>query len=104
MISGDWNDRENRRNAERYGYEKEVVYEPSAALELKQRKHHGKMLNISQGGFCLKTETPLTKTQIIQVQMPVPEIKSSLPTLAEVCWVDNPENQEGYTVGLRYLI
>lgn len=97
-------DREDRRVAERHVLEKEVAYEPSASLELRQRKHYGKMLNISNGGFCLKTETLLTRSQIIQVQMPVPEIRSSLPTLAEVCWVDNQENQDSYTVGLRYLI
>ncbi|MFQ5579580.1 MAG: PilZ domain-containing protein [Nitrospiria bacterium] len=97
-------DREDRRIAVRHGFEKEVVYEPSASLELKERKHRGLVLNVSNGGFCLKTEMLLSKSQIIQVQMPVPEIKSSLPTLAEVCWVDNHENQGGCTVGLRYLI
>ncbi len=97
-------DREDRRIAERHGLEKEVVYEPSASLEQIQRKHYGKMLNISNGGFCLKTETPLTRSQIIQVQMPLPEIKSSLPTLAEVCWVVDQANLGGYTAGLRYLI
>ncbi|HIE65959.1 MAG TPA: PilZ domain-containing protein [Nitrospiria bacterium] len=97
-------DRENRRIADRHGLEKEVAYEPSASLELGQRRYYGLMLNISNGGFCLKTETPLTRSQIIQVQMPIPEMKSSLPTLAEVCWVDSHENQGGYTVGLRYLI
>jgi len=97
-------DRENRRIAERHGLEKEVIYEPSASLELRQRKHSGKMLNISNGGFCLNTESPLIQSQIIQIQMPIPGIKSSLPTLAEVCWVGNNKNQSGYTAGFRYLI
>jgi hypothetical protein len=97
-------DREDRRIAERQGLEKEVVYEPSASLALKQRKHYGRMLNISNGGFCLKTETPLSRYQIVQVQMPVPETQSSLPTLAEVCWVDDLESQDGFTIGFRYFI
>ncbi|MFQ5779901.1 MAG: PilZ domain-containing protein [Nitrospiria bacterium] len=93
-----------RRDSERHGLETEVVYEPSAALKLKQKNYVGKTINISKGGFCFKTETPLTRSQIIQVRMPIPEIKSSLPTLAEVRWIEGAETNDAYTVGLRFLL
>lgn len=96
-------DRE-RRGAERYGLRTKVTYEASAGLDLKEKVHAGKTINISSGGFCLRTETPLTQSQIIRVSMPVPRVNAVSPTLAEVCWVEGSKRQKGYCVGLRFLL
>ncbi|WDT79807.1 MAG: hypothetical protein MPW14_22225 [Candidatus Manganitrophus sp.] len=43
-------DRE-RRESERYGLRTKVMYEPSAGLDLKEKVHAGRTINISSGGF-----------------------------------------------------
>ncbi len=95
---------QERRGSERYGLRTKVTYEPSAALDLKEKIHAGKTINISSGGFCLKTETPLSQSQIIRVSIPVPKVNATSPTLAEVCWVEGLKKQKGYWVGLRFLL
>lgn len=42
-----------RRGSERYGLRTKVMYEPSAGLDLKEKVHAGRTINISSGGFCL---------------------------------------------------
>ncbi|MCG3110760.1 MAG: PilZ domain-containing protein [Candidatus Manganitrophus sp. SB1] len=96
-------DRE-RRESERYGLRTKVMYEPSAGLDLKEKVHAGRTINISSGGFCLKTETPLSQSQIIRVSIPIPKVNAMSPTLAEVCWVEGLKKQKGYWVGLRFLL
>jgi len=93
-----------RRVTERYALKTKVIYEPSAAVMRKEQMHAGKTINISKGGFCIKTQMPLTQSQIIRVHIPVPEIKAALPTLAEVCWVEGLKKEKGYSVGLRFLL
>ncbi len=93
-----------RRITERYALKAKVIYERSAALTRREVIHAGKTLNISRGGFCIKTQTPLTQFQIIRVQIPVPGVKAALPTLAEVCWVEGLKKEKGYSVGLRFLL
>ena len=95
---------QDRRIAERYALKAKVIYEPSAELTRRERTHAGKTLNISKGGFCIRTQTPLSQFQIIRVHIPVPEVKAALPTLAEVCWVEGLKKEKGYSVGLRFLL
>ncbi len=93
-----------RRITERYALKAKVIYEPSAALMRSEKAHAGKTINISKGGFCIKTQMPLAQSQIIRVHIPVPEVKATLPTLAEVCWVEGLNKEKGYSVGLRFLL
>lgn len=93
-----------RRITVRYALKTKVIYEPSATVVRKEQLHAGKTINISKGGFCIKTQMPLTQSQIIRVHIPVPEIKAALPTLAEVCWVEGLKKEKGYSVGLRFLL
>ena len=95
---------QERRESERYGLRTKIMYEPSAELDLKEKVHAGRTINISSGGFCLKTETPLSQSQIIRVSIPIPKVNAMSPTLAEVCWVEGLKKQKGYWVGLRFLL
>lgn len=93
-----------RRGSERYGLRTKVMFEASAGLDLKEKVCAAKTINISSGGFCLKTEIPLSQSQIIRVSIPISKVNATSPTLAEVCWVEGIKKQKGYWIGLRFLL
>jgi hypothetical protein len=95
---------QDRRITERYALKAKILYEPSAELAPRESMLMGKALNISRGGFCIRTQTQLAQSQIIRVHIPVPEVKAVLPTLAEICWVEELKKEKGYSVGLRFLL
>lgn len=60
--------------------------------------------NISEGGVCLMTRERLETAQIVKISLPVPHVKMSTPTLAEVRWVRKDPGKRLYRAGLRFLL
>jgi hypothetical protein len=59
--------------------------------------------NVCGKGCCLTLDRPLNKFQIIKVDFPLPQVKSSIPVLAEIRWVRRDPLLNQYMVGVRYL-
>ncbi len=93
-----------RRRTERYGLRTIIRYESSTGLRSQENMDTGKTVNISTGGFCLRTNKPMVPFQIVRVRIPVSRVNVSSPTLAEVCWVEGMKSQKEFSVGLRFLI
>lgn len=94
-----------RRMSERYDLQSKVVYELSAELDSGEKRHAGTIVNISSRGVCVMTKKPLVKSQIIRMNIPLPEVKVSSPTLAEVCWVEElKKKKKGFLIGLIFLL
>jgi hypothetical protein len=64
----------------------------------------GEIENIGPGGFCLVTEEALNVGQIIKVDLPLPNIMVSTPTLTEICWNHISPDGGPCRAGLRYLL
>ena len=99
---------EERRQTPRVVLKRVLTYEPGT---LPKRGHlypakplRGFLLNISNGGLCLKTKHRLQTKIVLKVSLPVNEISPVAPTLAQVAWVKrNPKSKE-YRTGLKFII
>ena len=71
-----------------------------------QRKERpsAQIKNVGRRGCCLIIDRPLEKFRIIKLDFPLPQVSSSIPTLAEVRWLEPESKQDQYKVGVRYLL
>jgi len=71
-----------------------------------QRKERpsAQIRNVGRRGCCLIIDRPLEKFQVIKLNFPLPKVSSSIPTLAEVRWLEPELKQTRYKVGVRYLL
>ena len=71
-------------------------------------EHHGMalLMNITSQGLLLVMEEPLETDQVVSVRVPTPSDPITVPTLAEVRWIENvllDERDNRYLVGLKYI-
>jgi len=50
------------------------------------------------------TRERLETSQIVKISLPLPHVKMSTPTLAEVRWVRKDPGKRLYRAGLRFLL
>lgn len=62
-----------------------------------------KTIDVSEGGLCLLTQEPLQTAQIVKLNLPLPKVDVTTPTLAEVRWVQREKSGPNHKVGLRFL-
>ena len=112
---------EGKRLHVRYPLSQRVTYELSTPLTLQQPRSEeaeADTQNISEGGLCLITERSLEESQIVKIKLPIPNVVTKTPTLAEVRWVKREPSDwqqttvqraitehhgDHYLVGLRFL-
>jgi Tfp pilus assembly protein PilZ len=64
----------------------------------------GEIINISKGGFCISTASPLKRLDVVKVMIPLFDGLPRIPTMAEVRWVKPYGNDENtYNVGMRFI-
>ena len=85
-------DQENEgiRQHPRYPLPLMVNFEVGASLTVQasdQKKEAGNAQNVSEGGICLITDRALEESQIIKLRLSIPNVRATIPTLAEVRWV-----------------
>ncbi len=59
--------------------------------------------DVSEGGLCLLTKEALQPSQIVKLNLPLPKVDITTPTLAEVRWVKKDKSRPLYKAGLRFL-
>ena len=63
----------------------------------------GQIVNMSAGGMCIASNVPLIPSATVVCEIELPGIGVSVPTLAQVIWVESTED-ENYFWGLRYVV
>ena len=103
--------RNERRFTNRALLPSKITFEVSTHLSTvgaKDVKYPGRISshirNISEGGICLSTREPLEAAQVIKISLPLPHVKITTPTLAEVRWVRKEPGKDLYHAGLRFLL
>lgn len=103
--------RPERRQANRAHFPEKVTFEVSTHLSSHgphEPSPSGRLFsqikNVSEGGICLSTKEPLTASQVIKISLPLPHVKITTPTLAEVRWVKRDPQKDLYFAGLRFLL
>jgi Tfp pilus assembly protein PilZ len=61
-----------------------------------------KTVNISHGGLCITTQSPLLVSEFIRLKLQVENTKINIPSFAEVRWV-RPANGR-YEIGVEFLV
>ena len=100
--------KEERRLNPRLFFRRNVTYEipafPGHRTELGGKTLHGTLLNISQGGVCLKTRYPLKKKTVLRLQIPINDLPVRAPTIALVVWLKKDKTGKGYRTGLQFIL
>ena len=102
----------DRRAHSRYPVEMNAYFEPSAHVTSQKKQigskviqNLGQIQNISEGGLCTITATPLDPSQIVTVHLPIlkrPAITTR--TLAQVIWIKPTLRSQRKKVGLRFIL
>lgn len=100
-----------RRHSERSLLPQKASYEVSTHLisrnpadPISAITMNSQIKNVSEGGVCLATRQELETAQIVKISLPLPSVKTTTPTLAEVMWVRKDSNRSHYMAGLRFLL
>lgn len=115
-MDGEWIENERRRH-ERVDFSGRLFFQVAAPVDqpedhnvppgggsaLDGEKPSAHINNMSGKGFCLTLDRPLEKFQIIKVDFPLPQVKSSIPVLAEIRWVRMNPWLNQYRVGARFF-
>jgi hypothetical protein len=83
------NTTEGNRLHVRYPLSQRVTFEMSTPLTLQQpisAEAEAYTQNVSEGGLCLITQRSLEESQIIKINLPIPDVVAKIPTMAEVRW------------------
>lgn len=98
----------DRRLTPRVAFRKNISYEVSSHHKnhhlLTGRRYRGTLVNISNGGACLRTHQRLQERTILRISIPVNKTFVTIPTLMEVRWVMKQPKSLGYCTGLRFII
>ena len=65
---------------------------------------HGQIQNISAGGLCFKTTSPVEISGLVRCEIPLPHLSVAIPTLMEVRWTEPNTAENSYRVGLQFLL
>ena len=100
-----------RRLTQRFSYSGRAVCETSADATTQNpqetsrtNRFEAQIENVSKGGIGLSTTRALKATEVVKINFPTSSIESTIPTLAEVCWVRKQLNEESYQAGLRFIL
>lgn len=101
-----------KRQTKRCALSQKVIFETSTHLgpqnPVKSNPGPGprfesRIKDVSEGGLCLLTKEPLQTSQIVKLNLPLPKVDITTPTLAEVRWVKKEASRPLYKAGLRFL-
>ena len=59
--------------------------------------------NLSRGGLCLLSESPLQKSSVLRCEIIPDSLPLGIPTIMEVRWMAFDPASPGTRVGLRFL-
>lgn len=92
-----------KRSSDRKIFNKTIRFELSImeSGQLKNIQNEGLGLDISQSGLGLTTEYALKEGDVLRLILPIKELDTTLPVLAETVW-SNPANGH-FRAGLRFL-
>jgi hypothetical protein len=99
-----------RRRPTRLPFIRFVTYGLSATqvIEPTQHRSQAAAINVSDSGLCLLVNESIQEADIIRVDLPLADVATTSPTLAEVKWVKQVpwSRQEApqYFVGMQFLL
>jgi hypothetical protein len=65
----------------------------------------GRVQNLSQGGICLLSSTPLQASTFVRCDISMPDLPVSVPTLLQVRWTSKRDPRTmNYLSGLRFVV
>jgi hypothetical protein len=96
----------NRRGQARVPFECDIRFQRSVLQRdgcLKSVSGQGTLQNLSDGGICLTTDSPLSVKQFLALSIPAPVPGVAIPTLALVRWTRQIRGKGKYAAGLSFL-
>lgn len=94
------------RESARFTSQLRVEVFPAADASETNFRHFGEegfLQNISRGGACVVTASPLQVSDLLKISFPIQQFISTPRTVAEVKWTSHGEDGK-YISGLRFLI
>lgn len=77
---------------------------PLKGVEPGGERQSAHIKNLGSHGCCLNVDQPLKRLQVIKMDFPVAPPGITIPTLAEVRWIQKEAGSDQNRVGLRYLL
>lgn len=69
------------------------------------KEFHGRIHNLSNGGVCILSSTPLQTDTFVCCDLPVFDVPVSIPTLMQVRWTTKRGHKSpGYISGLQFVV
>lgn len=95
----------NKRSQRRYRAKGD--FEGSELPALSGRKKtgalHGKVADISDGGFCIVTAKVPARSSLLQGRLRFAKLPAQIPTLVQVRWSKKTSGRQ-YMIGLQYVL
>ena len=77
---------------------------PGSAGYTTPKEISGRIQNVSEGGICIMSSTPLPVSTFVCCEIAMPDVPVSIPTLMQVRWTARRGNAgEHYVNGLRFI-
>jgi hypothetical protein len=64
---------------------------------------HGKVADISEGGFCIVAATVPARSALLQGRLRFAKVPTQIPTLVQVRWSKKAPGRQ-YMIGLQYVL
>ena len=77
---------------------------PQVPAEPPKRVIRGQVQDISAGGLCLLTKESMEVSYLLRGEIFFPESPAPIPTLMRVQWSQESLEEDGYRIGLQFLI
>lgn len=91
-----------RRQQLRFFLNKPITYQVISSPD--RRRGSGIIDNITSDGLCLITERTLEEDEVLTVRLPLPDVTTTIPTLAEVRWTKQMQEEGSCMAGLIFLL
>jgi len=107
MLRGKRHDIDERRHSPRLPVDVEVRGSVLSPLEVVQENHVpllGKAENIAKGGICVISAHAVPTNSLVRCELMLAGSSVGIPSLAQVRWVENSVETNGYRLGLQFLL
>ena len=101
---------DERQRPSRLPFIRFITYERGSnhTREADDRGTQAAAINVSDGGLCLLVNEPINEADILRVDLPLADVSTSSPTLAEVKWsMPTPWSGNGspqFFIGVQFLL
>lgn len=98
---------QEKRDSPRLSWSAEIHFVLSSAYELAEQAQptlRGEAENIAKGGIGMLCDQYLPPGAVVRGKVTLSEPQAQIPTLLEVRWIQQLDDQKRFRVGLRFLV